>query len=72
MNENETLVKLMKDMGEGVEKFKSKYDGRVANMEKQLNAIETAVARGQLPGGGGSSLSGFGSGIDPQATREHR
>ena len=55
MNENETLVKLMKDMGEGVEKFKAKYDGRVANMEKQLNAIETAVARGQLPGGGGSS-----------------
>jgi len=68
MNENETLVKLMKDMGEGVEKFKAKYDGRVANMEKQLNAIETAVARGQLPGGGG----GFGGGIDTQATREHK
>jgi len=72
MSENETLVKLMKDMGEGVEKFKAKYDGRFANLEKQLEAIETAVARGQYTGGGGSSLSGFGAGIDTQAAREHK
>lgn len=72
MSENETLVKLMKDMGEGVEKFKAKYDGRFANLEKQLEAIETAVARGQYPGGGGSSLSGFGAGIDTPAAREHK
>lgn len=72
MSENETLVKLMKDMGEGVEKFKAKYDGRFANLEKQLEAIETAVARGQYSGGGGSSLSGFGAGIDTPAAREHK
>jgi len=45
---------------------------RINALEKQLNAIETAVARGQLPGGGGSSLSGFGAGVDTQAAREHK
>lgn len=66
------LKDLVEQMGKEVVDFKTRYDGRIVNMEKQLNAIETAVARGQFTGGGGSSLSGFGAGIDTQAAREHK
>ena len=49
----------LEQIGQEVLDFKARYDGRVANMEKQLNAIETHMGRAQYPGGG-SSLSGFG------------
>jgi hypothetical protein len=49
----------LEQIGQEVLDFKARYDGRVANMEKQLNAIETHMGRAQFPGGG-SSLSGFG------------
>jgi len=51
-------------------KIESRFEGYDKTMDefaKTLSAIETAVARGQLPGGGG-----FGGGIDTEATREHK
>jgi hypothetical protein len=56
-------------------KMESRFEGYDKTMDefaKTLSAIETAVARGQYPGGGGSSLSGFGAGVDTQAAREHK
>jgi len=44
--------------------FKARYNGR-------LDAIEAAVARGQLPFVGGESAD-FGGGIDAEAAREHK
>lgn len=52
------LTELIKEMGLSVEEFKAKYDGRVTAMQMQLDAIETAVARGQFRGGGSSRGSG--------------
>jgi len=69
MNE---LKGLIEEMGKEVVAFKSQYDKRIVNVEKQLDSIETAVARGQFPGGGGSSLSHYGGGIDAQAARDHK
>ena len=69
MNE---LKGLIEEMGKEVVAFKSQYDKRIVNVEKQLDSIETAVARGQFPGGGGSSLSHYGGGIYAQAARDHK
>jgi HK97 family phage major capsid protein len=52
------LKELIENMGQGFEQFKAKYDGRVDAMQRQLEAIETAVARRQFPGGGSSSRGG--------------
>ncbi len=65
------LKDLVEQIGREVVDFKTRYDGRIVNMESQLNAIETALGRGILPGGG-SSAAGFGSGRDTQAAREHK
>jgi len=56
-------------------KMENRMDGLTRDIDglvKQFDAIETAVARQQFPGGGGSSLSGFGGGSDAQATRDHK
>jgi HK97 family phage major capsid protein len=61
---------MLDQIGKEVLDFKARYDGRMANVEKTMNAIETAVARSQFAGGG-SSLE-RGGGIDAQAAREHK
>jgi HK97 family phage major capsid protein len=43
------------DMQSAFQDFVARNDGKVSAIEAQLSAIETAVARGQLPGGGGNS-----------------
>jgi len=53
---NPELLKMLQDMGLKVEDFRAKYDGRIGDVEKTLNALETALGRRQLGGGGGSSL----------------
>jgi len=53
------MKELIEKMGDEVVDFKARYNGRIANVESQLEAIEAAVARGQFHGGG-SSLSDFG------------
>jgi len=67
MSELKTVIE---EMGKSVENFKEKYDAKVAAMQQQLDAIETAVARGQFPGGGSSSR---GDGVSLNAAaREHK
>jgi len=63
------IKEIIENVGREVVTFKARYDERVANIERQLNNVEAAVARGQLPFVGGSS-SDFGG--DTQAAREHK
>jgi len=49
------LKDVVEDMNNGVIRFKEKYDGKIENLERQLNAIETAVARSEFPCPGSSS-----------------
>lgn len=49
------LEKLIQAMGLSVEEFKAQYGKEFEAMKRQVDAIETAVARGQFPGGGTSS-----------------
>jgi HK97 family phage major capsid protein len=62
------IAKLIEDMGLSVEEFKAKYDGKVKGIQRQLEALETAIARGQFMGGG--SFAG-GSSFSAQAV-EHK
>ena len=45
------LSKLMNEMGDAFVGFRDKYTKEFGEMKKQVDAIETAVARGQFPGG---------------------
>jgi len=51
----EELKKMIEEMGTAAEKFRADYDKRIKKIEAQGNAIETALANAQFPGGGGSS-----------------
>lgn len=60
------VQEVMEELGRNVIDFKAQYDGRVANIEKQIDALETYVGRG-IPGGGSSS-----KGINAQAAEQHK
>jgi len=64
------MSEIIENVGKEVVTFKAYYNDRVADIERKLNNVEAAVARGQLPFVGGSS-SDFGV-IDTQAAREHK
>ena len=55
------LNAMIEKIGTEVVDFRAKYDGRVANLEKQINSLETHMARQQFPGGGGSGSIGGGT-----------
>lgn len=55
MNE---LKALIEHMGSEFATFRGRNDLKVGAMQRQIDAIETAVARGQFRGGGGSEASG--------------
>lgn len=68
------LNAMIEKIGTEAVDFRAKYDGRIAGLEKHLNDLETHMARGQFPGGGGRS-SGDGTGNlggISVAAREHK
>jgi HK97 family phage major capsid protein len=64
MNEVKALIE---GMGQAFKEFKSKNDERLKKLELQTDAIETAVAKGVLPGGGKSQGAFYSA-----AAAEHR
>ncbi|MBA4389986.1 MAG: phage major capsid protein [Syntrophus sp. (in: bacteria)] len=55
-------------LNDAFQTFKNEHKGEISNMKTQLDAIETAVARGGNAYGGGSSNAGITSG----AAKEHK
>lgn len=49
MNEVKAMIE---DMGEEFKSFLARNDKKTAELQRQIEAVETAVARGQFPGGG--------------------
>jgi len=59
---------LLENIGKEAVAFRERYDKKLGDVSSQLEAIETAVARGNFRGGGGSGDGGFTS----AASKEHK
>ena len=62
------LKTLVENIGKEAVAFRERYDKKLGDVSSQLEAIETAVARGNFRGGGGSGDGGFMS----AASKEHK
>ena len=69
LNKMTDIQMLLNEMQGGLDKFITKNDDRVKKLEKQIDAIESAVALSLAPGGGGGSSRGNSVSI---AAKEHR
>jgi hypothetical protein len=58
------MKEVIEQIGASFEKFKSEQNGRVLNLEDQLNAIETHLARQMFPGGEPAPVASGKWGVD--------